>query len=439
MKKFLFIFSILFIVACSDTDTTDDLQAQITELEETVEALRNTISGLQTTNTTLTSRIDQAIQDLDAAELLIQQLRGDLTTTQSSLTLAVNANATAEERIEELQGRLSDAQAAINGASYSDVVNLGATGTVAEQTPEQAQQTIYGKWDIGSSSAKGANCTFDFFEFSDENYILSINTPDGKAQVFGTYAINETASGTVENVTLLWNDAGTERVIATLTNIVVEEETDSTLTATFDITLQLPEALQTCQANLEGDVTAGKDEPTSVGANGDDTIADQEDVGAFSNHALIVGDWRLTSFVENGEELIQDQYRYACIDESTISYNEETGEETYETIAGCDVNAMVINFSDYGTYLLAAVNANGSNARVEVDDWYWVSADQDRIGLVFQDGDEVDTEEYDIEIDLDRLVLTRQYFDISYDFDPTTGEDVMTEERVTARISLVRD
>ena len=45
------------------------------------------------------------------------------------------------------------------------VFELEATGTVADQTPEEARQTINGKWTVGGASsksfaAKGQNCSF---------------------------------------------------------------------------------------------------------------------------------------------------------------------------------------------------------------------------------------------------------------------------------------
>ena len=51
------------------------------------------------------------------------------------------------------------------------VFELEATGTVANQTPEEARKTINGKWTVNgasvkSSASKSQNCTFLGIEFT---------------------------------------------------------------------------------------------------------------------------------------------------------------------------------------------------------------------------------------------------------------------------------
>ena len=435
MKKFLFAFSVLFMVACSDSDTTDDLQAQITELEATIEELRGTISSLSTANGTLQSRIQQAEDDIDAAQALITSLRGDVTTTQSSLTAAVSANSAAEDTIADLQRRLNLALAAIDDASYSEAVNLGATGSVAEQTPAQAKQTIYGRWDIPNAAKGAVSCSFDFFEFNDDNYLLSIITPDGTpAQVFGEYVVNEGADGTVENVQLLYNDNGNVDAIATLTNIVVVEETEDVFTATFDIQLELPEALEVCQPTLQGQVSAGKDDP----------VDEVDTATAISNHSRLIGEWEVVGFTENSEDVYDEILSYSCIE---YTYDETTGVGTETRIDGCVPPVKyVINFSDYGTYMLAALRADGSAAQVEVNEWFWESepdADTPYLAIVFQDEETggTDTEVNEVvEISFDRLILSSTFTDYEYrEVLDQDGNVIDFEERpyeVTQRITL---
>ena len=64
-------------------------------------------------------------------------------------------------------------------AEEGTITALAATGTVAQQTPAEAKKTIYGKWDLSNSSksiaaSKSNACAFDYIEFNDEDYIMSL-------------------------------------------------------------------------------------------------------------------------------------------------------------------------------------------------------------------------------------------------------------------------
>lgn len=426
MKKFLFAFSILFFVACSDSETTDDLQAQITELEQTIDSLQATINSLtsrlttaEQDNTALGTRLTEAERLLTEARNTINSLNSGLTSTQSSLTGAINANADAQNTIADLQRRLQLALAAVQNTNYAEAVNLGATGTVAEQTPSQAKQTIYGRWDIPSASKGGATCSFDFFEFNDENYLLSINTPEGTAQVFGEYIINEAADGTVENVQLLYNDNGNVDAIATLTDIVVTEVSSDTFNVTFVINLELPAALEVCQPALEGNVTAGKDDP----------VDEAETAQALSNHAKLIGEWEVIRLTDNGEDIYEENLAYFCIDDDSWTYDEETGQESYTLIDGCVPPVKyVINFSDYGTYMLAALRADGSAAEVQVNEWYWEDDDQTILVILFEDEEdgETDSDPHDvIELTFDDFHL--QYTDTEFEMEYDENGNIINE------------
>ena len=90
------------------------------------------------------------------------------------------------------------------------ITELTATGSVAEQTVAQAKKTIYGKWDIVNSSrsystTKSNACAFDFIEFTDDAYLMALIVDGDREVAFGTYDMNEDASGNVTSVDLNFN------------------------------------------------------------------------------------------------------------------------------------------------------------------------------------------------------------------------------------------
>ena len=125
------------------------------------------------------------------------------------------------------------------------LTDLTARGSVAEQTVAQAKKTIYGKWDIANSgrsysSAKSNACAFDFIEFTDYAYVMALIVDGYSVVAFGTYDMNEDASGNVSSVDLNFNLGTLEVTIATLTNIVVVANGDN-LYATFSVELNIPD------------------------------------------------------------------------------------------------------------------------------------------------------------------------------------------------------
>lgn len=84
----------------------------------------------------------------------------------------------------------------------SAITNIYATGKVSEQNAEQAKKTIFGKWNLVSSSnsSKGArevtDCTFSSIEFTEYDYNLTINAPGmaetgGIAIIYGDFELVE--------------------------------------------------------------------------------------------------------------------------------------------------------------------------------------------------------------------------------------------------------
>ena len=110
-------------------------------------------------------------------------------------------------------------------------------------------------------NTKRGACSFDFIEFMDDTYILSINLPEEgeTGRLFGDYVLNEDTDGNVTSVDLMFDAGTTEIRVARLTNIVVTE-TAGDLNA-FDVELTLPEALEVCVHLFQESVTAPKEEP----------------------------------------------------------------------------------------------------------------------------------------------------------------------------------
>ena len=409
MSKKIKVFTLIaFLMVSCSKDVTDDLQSQITQLEQTIQTLQANI-------TTLEGQINSAS---NANTSLSQQLSAAQTALNNATALIAAANVD----IDALEASLAFAQEALEGIDYSATQGFTSVGNVADQTPTKAKKTIYGRWNIGGASK--SSCSYDFLEWNDDTYILSLNTPDGTATVFGPYALNEAADGTVESVDLDF-DAGTSMVrIARITNIVVTE-TAGTINATFDIELTLPEALEVCQASLPGSVTCEKEEPMDEATTS----------SAISNHAKLIGKWELTDFSSSDGETI-DSIKNGCDDSDGDGTVDGTGDGS-ECIPA---DRLFVTFSDFGTYSVVAVAADGAVINVEVSAWDWANASQTRMKVFFSgdDTDETDFGLYDIvtltETDLQ---VTGSYTD-SYTVQNADGTYTEVSEEITETLTFAR-
>ena len=113
----------------------------------------------------------------------------------------------------------------------SAITNIFATGKVSEQSASEAKKTIFGKWNVGSeknnsTSRSTSECVFNYIEFTDSSYImsLSISTDDSgdpeSGSIFGNYNLVE-VDGLVTEVELFFSVSGSDIKIASLTNIEV--------------------------------------------------------------------------------------------------------------------------------------------------------------------------------------------------------------------------
>ena len=240
------------------------------------------------------------------------------------------------------------------------ITALAATGSVAQQTPAEAKKTIYGKWDLSNSSksiaaSKSNACAFDYIEFNDEDYIMSLLVDGETITTFGAYVLNEDAAGNVSSVELKFNLGASDITIATLTNIVVVESEDD-LSATFDVVLSIPAEAEFEACNtLQGEFTAEKEEP----------MAESVGAAADSNHAKLIKTWQLASVTFGGNDVLSQFLEEPCIIDGP-----ENG-----LIEGCSkANSVSLSFSAFGSYSLVWTGSN-EGTFVDTDSWYWVGTD----------------------------------------------------------------
>lgn len=306
------------------------------------------------------------------------------------------------------------------------VFELEATGTVADQTPEEARKTINGKWTVGGASgksfvSKGQNCTFIGIEFTDDRYAITIGVTgeDDPEFAYGSYQLTEASDGTVESIDLYENVDGANIKIATLTNVVVEKSGND-LRATFDVVFNIPDNYEDWPYgnSLSGDYAAEKESP--VDGAGD---ADPD-----SNMALLVNTWTATSYSDsegatldlafqaicysqiedilnelieaNGEEiaqLIERAYNEFIETNGADALTQEVMDAIAQAISGefaegltqtaiqqvqeeCDPAARLeLSFSAYGSYTFAYFAQDGSVIDVDIDAWEFNNAAQTEI------------------------------------------------------------
>ena len=251
---------------------------------------------------------------------------------------------------------------------------LDATGTLAEQTTEEAKKIIFGRWDFSDSAKPGITknvaCEFDYIEFTDDNYIMGFLIEGQSNSAFGTYELNEDANGFVTSVALFFNNGDSEDdLIATLSDVVVTEENNE-LTSTFTIVLNLSDSdFEICN-NLEGSHTTQKEE----------AMEESDSTDEDSNHVLFVNTWTLVSAVQNEEDISSEMYEQPCIEFDFAT-------DDYVSIEDCThAKEVLFSVSTYGTYTLA-YNGSSEGTKVDTGTWSW-SDDSQTAFYVMNDGTE---------------------------------------------------
>ena len=264
-------------------------------------------------------------------------------------------------------------------------MELDAVGTLSEQTVEEAKKTIYGKWDLSSSSSSSrVSCKFVYVEFMSESYFMTLDI-DGEMQQFtGSFNVTENASGKVEKVELMLLNPETdlEFKVATITNMVVVKSGEA-LNASFNVVLSLPAAdFASCNEALSGDVSAEKEEP----------MAESSD--ATSNHAKFVGTWEWVTVTHSKKSSysLNDELNQICMNYSQTSTVAADGTVVYsegekELDPDCTpASKIYLTVSTFGTYAIMFVNADDLILQAEVGTWSW--ADSSQAKIIIPDGDE---------------------------------------------------
>ena len=288
MKKNLLIVLIILSVSCSkDEDTTvvDGLNSQIKALNEQITTLQSQIQSLTTDKGSISSQLSAA---------------------QASLQEAQNSLVTSADAAADLTERLALVSAELNSVNFTSVNKIDAVGSVSNQTPAQAKQTIYGRWNVSQAGSKSAGCQFNFIEFTDDNYLMQITVGNGeKGTVFGEYVLKEDANGKVSSVDLLFDAGDSNITVAILTNVVVTATSLDSFSATFDVVLTLPQEYANCDAALSGNYTCPKQDP----------VPETKTTTALSNHGKLIGEWKVTSINISDsdgtftlEDILKEQY-----------------------------------------------------------------------------------------------------------------------------------
>ena len=400
IKSIITFLAIFLFAACEpDDSTTKDLQAQLTKLEATITTLQGTINTLNSSNSTLST---------------------ELKTAQDAVNTATASLATADTNFGDLQKQLEALNDELSKVDYSATVALDATGSVADMSTAQAKKTIYGKWDIGGASSSKSiepGCSFQYIEFTETKYFMSILDAEQETKtVFGPFAMKENTEGKVISVDLMFDAGDSDITIAVLTNIVVIKDNDDELSATFDVVLTLPAALEDCEASLPGSVSSVKDKP----------VEEAKTATAVSNHAMAIGEWDLVSYTATDFKLTI--FEQICMDE--IRTLNDDGSYTFDEVLreGCvAATSIIVNISNFGTYSVTWIGLNGP-IDTDVEGWKWKDSKQNVI--IFGTEDNMDSLDYassTYTID----VLTREEMRLSNSHTNEKGEAV--EEKISLK------
>ena len=282
----------------------------------------------------------------------------------------------------------------------SDITNIYATGKVSEQTAEQAKKTIFGKWNLGSSSNSSkyareiTDCTFNSVEFTENDYNLNINAPGmietgGIAVIYGNYEIVEEGEK-VTKVILKTNTAAGEQNIAEVTNIeVIETNGQLDISFKFDFIVNLESIGVPCNDNMDKDYSADK-EPAVEGTLTADTS---------SNHYKIIGTWNLTDYSDTTGETFDTYFDgsecyYEDVDPSVAIPDGATAEEVnslpfIEVLdPDCTPAASAkLVISTFGTYIYMGLAEDESLTEVVMGNWEWGNEEQTLFSVTGGPGD----------------------------------------------------
>ena len=305
----------------------------------------------------------------------------------------------------------------------SAITNIYATGKVSEQTAEQAKKTIFGKWNLGSSSnsSKSAreitDCTFNFVEFTEYDYNLTINAPGmidtgGIAIIYGNYELVEEGEKVTKVILKTLTESG-EQNIAEVTDIEVTE-TDGQLDISFkfDFIVNLDSIGIPCNDNMDMEYSAEK-EPAVEGTLTADTD---------SNHYKIIGTWDLTDYSDNAGGTFANYFDDCdeisdAIDGIADAISDISdgliSDELDLDIECPDAAKLVI--STFGTYIYMGL-ADENLVEVVMGNWEWGNEEQTVFNVTGGPGDALNSSAIINSITDTQLSFT--FTGVTYEDDP---------------------
>ena len=342
----------------------------------------------------------------------------------SSLLIAITVISCSKSSNDDSSAEITDPRMA-----SSAITNIYATGKVSEQTAEQAKKTIFGKWNLGSSSnsSKSArettDCTFNSVEFTEYDYNLNINAPGmietgGIAVIYGNYELVEEGEKVTKVILKTITESG-EQNIAEVTNIeVIETDGQLDISFKFDFIVNLESIGIPCNDNMDRDYSADK-EPAVEGTLTADTD---------SNHYKIIGTWDLTDFSDSSGgtfgtyfedcDEISDAIGEFVDSISDISDGLTSDELDFDTeCITADAAKLVI--STFGTYIYMAL-ADENLVEVVMGNWEWTNEDQTAFKVTGGPGDALNSLAIVNSITDTQLSFT--FTGVTYDDDPPVDQ-----------------
>lgn len=305
----------------------------------------------------------------------------------------------------------------------SAITNIYATGKVSEQTAEQAKKTIFGKWNLGSSSnsSKSAreitDCTFNSVEFTEYDYNLNINAPGmidtgGIAIIYGNYELVEEGEKVTKVILKTITESG-EQNIAEVTDIeVIETDGQLDISFKFDFIVNLESIGIPCNDNMDMEYSAEK-EPAVEGTLTADTD---------SNHYKIIGTWDLTDYSDNAGGTFAN-YFDDCdeisdaidgIADAISDISDGLISDELDLDIECPDSAKLV-ISTFGTYIYMGL-ADENLVEVVMGNWEWGNEEQTAFNVTGGPGDALNSSAIINSITDTQLSFT--FTGVTYEDDP---------------------
>tara|TARA_B100000575_G_scaffold161401_1_gene128970 strand:+ start:221 stop:1285 length:1065 start_codon:yes stop_codon:yes gene_type:complete len=342
----------------------------------------------------------------------------------SLLLIALTVLSCSKSSNDDSSGEITDPRMA-----SSAITNIYATGKVSEQTAEQAKKTIFGKWNLGSSSnsSKSAreitDCTFNSVEFTEYDYNLNINAPGmidtgGIALIYGNYELVEEGEKVTKVILKTVTESGEQNIAEVKDIEVIETDGQLDISFKFDFIVNLESIGIPCNDNMDRDYSADK-EPAVEGTLTADTD---------SNHYKIIGTWNLTDYSSNSGGTFGTYFEDCsdeigdAIGEFADSISDITDGLTseldfdYECIP---MDAAKLVISTFGTYIYMGLS-DENLVEVVMGNWEWGNEEQTAFNVTGGPGDALNSSAIVNSITDTELSFT--FTNVIYEDDPPIDE-----------------